>query len=221
MENDFCFHFHFKWFPALENRRERERESKKIALSEQEYNQIASEQDDRTTPIVQTHPCRTQSPIIEIISPFPDNAQRERQRKKGEWVERSSHHRRDRLAIVLEPTRTRLPTNPLAPHRSHRADEPTILTNPFIKPTTPMNGFSFTQTVPLMIFFLLGFVWKLRKCEHQVENVFSLLFSRIQSNTRKYFPKHFLKCNQILENIFLSRKYFPFRKIFYIQPNTA
>ena len=25
-ENHFCFHFHFKWLPALENRRERERE---------------------------------------------------------------------------------------------------------------------------------------------------------------------------------------------------
>ena len=30
-ENDFRFHFHFEWYPALENRRERERKSKKIA----------------------------------------------------------------------------------------------------------------------------------------------------------------------------------------------
>ena len=44
------------------------------------------------------------------------------------------------------------------------------------------------------------FVWKLRKCEEQVENVFSILFSATQPNTRKYFPKHFLECNQILEN---------------------
>ena len=70
------------------------------------------------------------------------------------------------------------------------------------------------------------FVWKLRKCEKQVENVFSILFSRTQPNTRKYFPKHFLECNQTLENIFLSWKYFHLkifytRKIFYIQPNTA
>ena len=50
------------------------------------------------------------------------------------------------------------------------------------------------------------FVWKLRKCEEQEENVFSILFSAIQPNTRKYFPKHFLECNQTLENIFLSRK---------------
>ena len=50
------------------------------------------------------------------------------------------------------------------------------------------------------------FVWQLRKCEQQLENVFSIVFSRTQLNTRKYFSKHFLKCNQTLENIFLSRK---------------
>ena len=45
------------------------------------------------------------------------------------------------------------------------------------------------------------FVWKLRKCEQQVENMFSMVFSRTQPNTRKYFSKHFLKCNQTRENI--------------------
>ena len=70
------------------------------------------------------------------------------------------------------------------------------------------------------------FVWKLRKCEEQVENVFSILFSETQPNTRKYFPKHFLKCNKTLENIFIFQKYFHLKifyswKIFYIQPTTA
>ena len=46
------------------------------------------------------------------------------------------------------------------------------------------------------------FVWKLRKCEYQVENVFSIVFSRTQPNTKKYFSKYFLKCHQIPENIF-------------------
>ena len=50
------------------------------------------------------------------------------------------------------------------------------------------------------------FIWKLRKCEEQEENVFSILFSATQPNTRKYFPKHFLECNQTLENIFLFQK---------------
>ena len=50
------------------------------------------------------------------------------------------------------------------------------------------------------------FVWKLRKCEEQEENVFSILFSATQPNIRKYFSKHFLECNQVLENIFLSQK---------------
>ena len=50
------------------------------------------------------------------------------------------------------------------------------------------------------------FVWQLRKCEQQVENMFSMVFSRTQPNTRKYFSKHFLKCNQTLENNFISWK---------------
>ena len=50
------------------------------------------------------------------------------------------------------------------------------------------------------------FIWKLRKCEEQEENVFSILFSATQPNSRKYFPKHFLECNQTLENIFLFQK---------------
>ena len=119
MENDFRFHFHFKWFPALENRRERERE-KEQEDRQRRSKKIASEQDDRTALIIQTHPRRTQSPIIKIISPFLDHAQREKQREKEERVERSSHHRQDRLAIVLKPTCTKSPMNPLTPRQSHQ-----------------------------------------------------------------------------------------------------
>ena len=50
------------------------------------------------------------------------------------------------------------------------------------------------------------FVWQPRKCEQQVENMFSMVFSRTQPNTRKYFSKHFLKCNQTHKNIFLFEK---------------
>ena len=50
------------------------------------------------------------------------------------------------------------------------------------------------------------FVWQPRKCDQQVENVFSMVFLITQPNTRKYFSKHFLKCNQTHENIFLSGK---------------
>ena len=59
-------------------------------------------------------------------------AKRETERERRENREivappaRSSHHRRDRLAIVLKPAHTRLPTNPLTPHRSHCADKPTM-----------------------------------------------------------------------------------------------
>ena len=50
------------------------------------------------------------------------------------------------------------------------------------------------------------FVWILRKCEKHDKNGFSRAFSAKQPNTRKYFPKYFLECNQTLENIFLSQK---------------
>ena len=35
------------------------------------------------------------------------------------------------------------------------------------------------------------FVWQPRKCEQQVENMFFIIFSRTQPNTKKYFLKHF------------------------------
>ena len=53
-----------------------------------------------------------------------------------------------------------------------------------------------------------------RKCEQQVKNVFSMIFSRTQPNIRKYFLKHFLKCNQTHENIFFSEKYLFFENTF-------
>ena len=56
------------------------------------------------------------------------------------------------------------------------------------------------------IIYLFGNQENARKCEQQVENVFSMVFSRTQPNIRKYFSKHFLKCNQIHENIFLFGK---------------
>ena len=56
------------------------------------------------------------------------------------------------------------------------------------------------------IICLFGSWENVRKYEQQVENVFSMVFSRIQPNIRKCFPKIFLKCNQTHENIFFSRK---------------
>ena len=53
------------------------------------------------------------------------------------------------------------------------------------------------------------FVWKLRKYEQQVENVFSIVFSRTQPNTKKYFSNYFLKCHQAPENILHWTKHSP------------
>ena len=78
------------------------------------------------------------------------------------------------------------------------------------------------KCLDLMIFFWVLFVflyWEMndiiysfgnrenmRKCEQQVENVFSIVFSRTQPNTKKYLSKYFLKFNQTHENIFLFEK---------------
>ena len=56
------------------------------------------------------------------------------------------------------------------------------------------------------IMYSFGNRENVRKCKQQVENVFSMIFSRTQPNIRKYFSKNFLKCNQTHENIFFSRK---------------
>ena len=103
------------------------------------------------------------------------------------------------------------------------------------KPSSPISSADITSTAPiarsadrdrvkcpdLMIFFfwVLFVFWEMndiiysfgnredvRKCEQQVENVFSMVLSRTQPNIRKYFSKHFLKCNQTHENIFFSGK---------------
>ena len=76
------------------------------------------------------------------------------------------------------------------------------------------------------IMYSFGNWENVRKCEQQVENVFSMVFSRTQPNIRKYFPKHFLKCNQTHENIFLFRKIAFLKNIYFLEillhePNAA
>ena len=105
-----------------------------------------------------------------------------------------------------------------APHRS-QSQYRTVWSRLSSNLVTSLSSF-FSQFDQIWWYFFLGFVcvsvlrnewyyifvWQLRKCEQQVENVFFMVFSRTQPNTRKYFSKHFLKCNQTHENIFLSGK---------------
>ena len=56
------------------------------------------------------------------------------------------------------------------------------------------------------IMYSFGNWENVRKYEQQVENVFSMVFSRTQPNIRKYFPKYFLKYSQTYENIFFFKK---------------
>ena len=85
-------------------------------------------------------------------------------------------------------------------------------------------------------FFLLFFCWFglyiwisyyniCLEVEKIWEKVFSRGFSGTQPNNLKYFPKHFLWCDQTFENIFIFEKYFHLKifytlKSFYIEPNT-
>ena len=136
---------------------------------------------------------------------------RDRLAISGLRAKRETERERRESREIVKPTRTALTNPPL--RRTHSSNPP-----------LRRMGFLSLRSHHWWISFgwvLFGSWENVKKCEHQVENVFSLLFSRIQPNTRKYFPKNFLECNQTLENIFLYWKYFPFRKIFYIQPNTA
>ena len=73
------------------------------------------------------------------------------------------------------------------------------------------------------IIYSFGNRENMRKCEQQVENVFSIVFSRTQPNTKKYFSKYFWKIFYFLkmlffekENVFMCLVEFQkiFRKIF-------
>ena len=139
-ENHFCFYFHFKWLPALENRRERERARKR----EREREKERRESRDRPKP---SSPISSKAELADIV------------------------------------------------HRHHRHNE-----------VSGFDDFFLGFVCVLRNEWYYIFVWQPRKCEQQVENVFSMVFSRIQPNTRKYFLKYFLKCNQTHENIFLSGK---------------
>ena len=109
-ENRFRFHFHFKWFSALENRREREKKSKKIADVEARQ----SHRFDRSNP-----------PSSNLVTDHQDHFAISGPRAKRETkrVERSSHREPTRTDEARRThSRRQTLTNPLAPTNP---DEPT------------------------------------------------------------------------------------------------
>ena len=109
------------------------------------------------------------------------------------WVLSSTQFRRPLPRFVVPIHRTQSPLSLSLSHNLTKFDEFFLL--------------GFVSFVFIYWEMILMFVWKMRKCEKHDKNGFSRAFSRIQPNTRKYFPKYFLECKQTLENIFLSRKY--------------
>ena len=157
-------------------------------------------------------------------------------RSRHEPTNRSTHlvHRRDHatnprtdrrprpLHVTVRSPRTHEPIDPPRPLARSRHEPMNRSTHPSSSPTNPRTDCA-TIGLVILIFFVLIFVscvvymlqlsviifvWILKKCEKHDKNGFSRAFSAKQPNTRKYFPKYFLECNQTLENIFLSRKYF-------------
>ena len=138
-------------------------------------------------------------------------------------------HSADPFLIVIDPV-----NDPLRRPIPHRHIAPFVLISLSLKSLSHDWSWDFDFFVLIFVslivyiswFSVLIFVWILRKCEKHDKNGFFRAFSGTQPITRKYFPKHFLKCNQTLENIFISRKYFHLKifytwKIFYIQPNAV
>ena len=93
---------------------ERERERARRSPTSEQEDRIGARQSHRFD--------RSNPPLSNPVTDHRDRLaiSRPHAKRETERVERSSHHRRDRLAIILEPARTRSPTNPLAQHRSHR-----------------------------------------------------------------------------------------------------
>ena len=186
-------------------RAKRERERERERNGEQEQIELQSD-DHRLSSSLTTHIAPI-APVSSIAAPC-----------------RSHHTDQAKIDSNAAWSRLHRTISPLPPPRNLASRS---------NPVASLSSFSqFDQIWWIFFFwvlFLLGlwieklyyiFVWKLRKCEQQVENVFSIVFSRTQPKTRKYFPKHFLECNQTLENI-LHSKIFYTRKIFYTQPNIA
>ena len=135
------------------------------------------------------------------FKPFPGHAQK-RERESERKREREKERRKSREPLLMTD------------RAKHRADRDLAFAPIAISRSVWIWWIFFFFWV-LFVFLYWGMNdviysfgnWEnVRKCEQQVENVFSMVLSRTQPNIRKYFSKHFLKCNQTHENIFLSGK---------------
>ena len=191
-ENNFHFHFHFKWNATKENRRKRESERKREREKERRDRDITG-----TAPIARSFNrdrdramCQSRSreaPTAQItIARSADSADRDYAKRRSR-----SHE----APTTISPSR-RLRSRLRADRDRAKCPDLMIFFFWVLFVFWGMND----------IIYSFGNRENVRKCEQQVENVFSMVFSRTQPNIRKYFLKHLLKCNQTHENIFLSGK---------------
>ena len=155
-ENDLCFHFHFKWLPVLENRREKERKSKKIA-------DVRARRSHRSKTIA---PLRSFKPTLDEPSHQSSRSsrhfrttceERDRKRKKIDNRTRStiapvqrSHQIVDRTSPT--PTPLDLAFTARSRIRLHRSNPIASLSS------------SFSQFDRIWWIFLLGFVSFVSEC---------------------------------------------------------
>ena len=155
---------------------------------------------------------------------FPKTHKERKRERKDSHVQTHTERERDReprKPMIVEPKKPKIiePKKPeiVAP-RTHKLRVIPCQSHRWVAPCwSHLNLTRFDDFFSLVLFllchglrndiiYLFGIWENVRKYEQQVENVFSIVFSRIQPNTKKYFSKYFLKCNQTLENIFFSRK---------------
>ena len=247
---------HFRTELQTRNVRERERERERKSKTDPQKHQRVAPSTSEIAPIVtagsssappsRSSPPKTDLPKTDLVLDPPKTELVCRAMPKAPA---SSSPPSFLVQTQPETQKPRNPENPfLKPTTTNPPLRRTHSSKPFLKPPTGRcQSLSLSLKVPLsrffafLIFFVLIFVslivyifwfsviiyvWILRKYEKHDKNGFSRAFSGTQPNTRKYFPKHFLKCNQTLEKIFLSRKYFHLklfytRKLFYTETNTA
>ena len=154
------------------------------------------------------------------------DAQREKEREKERLIDTAARsHRRLRSRLRADRDLAK-----------HRADRDRSIAPHDLAPLRTQSPLSLPSSLNLTGFddFFLGFVcvsvlrnewyyiffWQLRKCEQQVENVFSMVFSRTQSIPKNIFRNIFWNATKHMKTFSfpknsISGKYSIFWKYFY------
>ena len=209
------FHFTFKPFSGHAQKREIARERERERERERRVKSLCS------WPITpqgkSSSPRSSKASIAEIVRSFdhwnrpPRSARSREAPRRSRSRLRANRDRTKRRSRPREPSiaiaRSTAPIM-ISPSRRSQSREASIA---IARSTMPIAiALSVQIWSDLMIFFFSGFClcfciekWMILYIRLATEKMWENVS---KPNTRKYFSKHFLKCNQTLENIFLSQK---------------